>query len=166
VSQCPSLGYSLHPTILQSPKCFSDPLSSHPQSLAQPPLNQSIPLHVPPLKMHLPTLLATIPLIALTLASNLPPPPPPQNNYTTDCAHPSQSATCGTSTVPVTSDLCDGGICTCNTDGTLVCTALDDLCTGEMLQAVCLASFECSCVILTDPCSGFPGCGVGPGHGL
>jgi hypothetical protein len=155
VSQYPSLGYGLHPTILQSPKCFSDP-----------PPNQSTPLHTPPLKMPLPTLLATIPLIALTLASNPPLPPPPQNNYTTDCTHPPQSATCGTSTVPVTSDLCDGGICTCNADGTLVCTALDDLCTGEMLQAVCLASFECSCVILTDPCSGFPGCGVGPGHGL
>ena len=128
--------------------------------------NQSIPLHTPPFKMHLPTLLAIIPLILLALASNLPPPPPPQNNYTTDCIYSPQNATCGTSTVPVTSDQCDSGICTCNADGTLVCPALDDLCTGEILQAVCLASFECSCVIPTDPCSGFPGCGVGLGHGL
>jgi hypothetical protein len=150
VSQCLSLGHGLHPTIIQSPKS-----PNHHR-------NQSIPLHTPPFKMHLPTLLATIPLIALTLASN----PPLQNNYTTDCIHPPQNATCGTSTVPVTSDLCDSGICTCNADGTLVCPSLDDLCTGEMLQAVCLASFECSCVIPTDPCSGFPGCGVGPGHDL
>jgi hypothetical protein len=165
VSQCLPLGYGLHPTILQSPKCFSDLPPSHPQSLAQPPPNQSIPLHTLPLKMHLLTLLATIPLITLTLAWNSPP-PPPQNTYTTDCSHPPQNATCGTSTVPVTSNLCDSGLCTCDANGTLVCPDLNDLCTGEMLQAVCLASFECSCVIVTDPCSGFPGCGVGPGHGL
>jgi hypothetical protein len=127
--------------------------------------NQSIPLHTPLLKMHLPTLLATIPFIMLTLAGN-PPPPASQNPYTTDCASPPQNATCGTSTIPVTSELCDSGICNCNANGTLVCPALDDLCTGEMLQAVCLTFFECSCVIETDPCTGFPGCGIGPGHGL
>jgi hypothetical protein len=165
VSQFLPLGYGLHPTILQSSKCFLDPPPSHPQSLAQPPPNQSIPLHTPPLEMHFPTLLAAIPLITLTLARN-PPPPPLQNTYTTDCTHPPQNATCGTSTVPVTSDLCDSGLCTCDANGNLVCPDLDDLCTGEMLQAVCLASFECSCVTLTDPCSGFPGCGVGPGHDL
>jgi len=149
----------------KSPKFLSDPLPSHPQSLVQPPPNQSIPLHTPPLKMHLSILLATIPLIALTLALNPPPPPPPQNPYTTDCIIPPQNATCGASTIPVTSELCDSGICNCNANGTLVCPALDDLCTGEMLQAVCIASFECSCVIEMDPCPGFPGCGVGPGHG-
>jgi hypothetical protein len=61
--------------------------------------------------------------------------------------------------------MCDSGSCTCDASGSYNCPDVDSSCTGAMLQAVCAASFQCSCVVLGNPCLGFEGCGAGPGHG-
>jgi hypothetical protein len=118
-----------------------------------------------PITMHIPALLAFTTLFALTTASPLnlnPYPTPTPSAYTTDCTYASPT-TCGNSTV--TPEMCDSGSCTCDASGSYNCPDVDSSCTGAMLQAVCAASFQCSCVVLEDPCPGFEGCGVGPGHG-